>query len=255
MTWRPSFVEEYDQLIFDKKMRSFFGTSGYYNVGYWANGADTPERASEALTDRMIARLPDDLEVVADIGCGLGATTRRLAELRPHSKVLAVNFSQAQLDACGLRCPAATLVRADAVSTGLPTSTLSAILSIEAALHFNTRKAFFRESYRLLKPGGTLALTDVLFAEEGWPGSWTVPVANYLPNVAGYTAALIEANFEEIQIEDARHECWGGFCQAQKELLLSATASAQEVEALTRYLSDLQRGATNYLLVTAKKPR
>jgi SAM-dependent methyltransferase len=254
--WKPGIVDaaDYDRLILDAVMREYFGPSGYYNAGYWAEGARSPEEASRALTDRMIRALPQDIDSVADIGCGLGATTQRLIQSRPNSTVFAVNFSRLQLDACRLRCPDAVLVHADAVQTGLLESELSAVLCIEAALHFNTRQDFFLEAFRILKPGGTLAMTDVLFLERGWPGSWTVPAGNFLAGPEAYCSALGSAGFQHIHIEDALEECWGCFCRALESWARRTTHRSMEADQLLAHVSSLRTGTTHYLLVSALKP-
>jgi SAM-dependent methyltransferase len=167
--------------------------------------------------------------------------------------VFAVNFSRLQLDACRLRCPNAVLVHADAVRTGLPGSELSAVLCIEAALHFNTRMDFFHEAFRILQPGGTLAMTDVLFSEEGWPGSWTVPAANFMAGPEAYCSALKSAGFEHIHIEDAFEECWGGFCRGLESWSLGTTSRTLQADQLLAHVSALRSGTTHYLLVSARK--
>jgi SAM-dependent methyltransferase len=255
VNWQPGIVDaaNYDRLIFDAAMREYFGQSGYYNAGFWAEGASSPEEASRALTDRMIRALPQDLDSVADIGCGLGATTQRLTQSRPKSRVFAVNFSRPQLDACRLRCPDAILVHADAVQTGLLESELSAVLCIEAALHFNTRIDFFYEAFRILKPGGTLAMTDVLFSEQGWPGSWTVPADNFVAGPEAYCSVLASAGFEHILIEDALEECWGGFCRELERWSRGTTSRTMEADQFLANVCALRSGTTHYLLVSAKK--
>jgi MPBQ/MSBQ methyltransferase len=247
-------ADDYDRLIFGARMRDYFGPSGYFNVGYWANGAANPELAAQALTDRLIATLPEKLDAVADIGCGLGATTLRLTQFHPHAKVFAVNFSGSQLKEVQVRCPAARLVHADAVRTGLPSASLSAILSIEAAFHFDTRIDFFHEAFRLLRSGGVLAMTDILLA-KGRSANWTVvPAANFLANADAYRQALASAGFVNIQIEDALDACWEGFCREQERRLRVAVSASGNADRDRADVARLRAAVTHYLLVSAQKP-
>jgi SAM-dependent methyltransferase len=255
ISWQPGFEAKYDAMIFDPLLRGYFGAGGYYNVGYWGTGAKCAEEASQALTDLMIDWLPKDSRLVADIGCGLGATTMRLAERRPECIPVAVNFSYSQLSRYRERCPTALAVQTDAACTALAESRFDAILSIEAALHFCTREDFLWESFRILKPAGSLVLTDVLFSENGWPGSWSVPPENFLENQESYRRLLACIGFVEIRIVDAYEECWGAFCRTFERYLNRQSPGDKDAEARNRdAVSALRAGTTHYLLVSARKP-
>ena len=41
------------------------------------------------------------------------------------------------------------------------------IISVEAAFHFSSRRAFFEQCYRVLRPGGVLTMSDI--ATQRWP--------------------------------------------------------------------------------------
>jgi len=50
----------------------------------------------------------------------------------------------------------------DAVKLDFESDTFNNILCMEAACCFRTRLKFFKEAYRVLMPGGSMALTDIL---------------------------------------------------------------------------------------------
>lgn len=254
MRWKPNFDLTYDSLIFDPVARNYFGDDGFYNVGYWEPGETSPSEASRVLTDRLIAWVPRAAAAIADIGCGLGATTRRLHQLRPDARLIAVNFSLRQLGACRTNCPTAEPVQMDAACLALASSSLDAIVSVEAPFHFYTRRDFLSESARVLRPGGTLVMADILFPAGGWHGSWTVPDENFLSDPEAYTDLLLASGFEDIRIDDATEKCWVGFCDGQE---VWSQKNAMFDDAKRLYWSDLvaqfRRGVTHYLLISARR--
>ena len=77
-----------------------------------------------------------------------------------------------------------------------------------------TREAFLLEAHRVLRPGGWLVLSDILFADTSRIGRWMVPSENELPTARDYGTLLRRAGFVEIGLVDATEACWNAFCRS-----------------------------------------
>ncbi len=110
----------------------------------------------------MAALLPRDL-VVADLGCGTGDLSVRLA--RHVRRVIAVDRSAARLKAARRRIDAARNVelhRADLEALPVEDCTCDAALLVLALSYVPDPAAVVAEATRILKPGGVLAVADVV---------------------------------------------------------------------------------------------
>jgi SAM-dependent methyltransferase len=143
---------------------------GWLNLGLWEGpgSEDEAEQACRRLVKTMAAVLPVG-GVTVDIGNGLGTQDPVIAEVVRPRRLLAVNIAEWQLAAGRdrLAAAAAAPVVGDAVRLPIATGTADGIISVEAAFHFRSRRAFFDECYRVLRPGGALSISDI--ATQRWP--------------------------------------------------------------------------------------
>ncbi len=207
MSAQQKMIQFYDRLMRSSRHRGYYGKSDFYNFGYWGAGAGTQREASEALVDTLVDRLPQRDGNILDVACGLGASTRRLLASYPAEKITAINISAAQVARASKNAPGATVLRMDAAKLDFPDNSFQAILCVEAAFHFDTREAFLREAFRVLKPGGSLVLSDILFHGFTAPISdrLGVPKANLIGDIEAYADQLRSTGFQEIDVHE-RHE-------------------------------------------------
>ena len=158
----------YDEL--DVFYREVWGE--HLHHGLWLSGRESPEEAARQLA-RVVIRLagvgPESR--VCDVGCGYGATARTLA--REHGAcVTALTLSGAQL-AYARRCTQpgdrVTYRQEDWLANDLPAEHFDAVLAIECVSHMADRGRFFREAYRVLRPGGRLVACVWCAAEAPRP--------------------------------------------------------------------------------------
>jgi ubiquinone/menaquinone biosynthesis C-methylase UbiE len=245
---------KYDRQMFDRFVEEYYEHSGFHNFGYWAPGVRTQREASENLVDQLLALLPRKGGTILDVACGLGATTKRLLRQYAPEQVTGINISEKQLAACRARAPGCTFRAMDATRLDFPDESFDSVLCVEAVFHFDTRERFLREALRVLKPGGGLALSDVLLrSREVAANNRYVPPANYVPDRASYEALYPRAGFQDVRTLDATGPCWKQF----RDHCLRYVAGRAGWGAL-RWVSaslDLWDFAIrSYLLVGARKP-
>jgi SAM-dependent methyltransferase len=103
---------------------------------------------------------------VADFGCGVGATTRMLAEIvGPSGSVTGIDADAGQTQHARELCENSGLINtsfvtASAYDTGLPRNSFTAAYCRFLLLHLSDPAACLREMYDVLMPGGILFLED-----------------------------------------------------------------------------------------------
>lgn len=142
----------------------------WLNMGYWEDAHTFPE-ACRALAVQLheAARIPAQAKIL-DVGHGCGDSLLLLLEREPcvlHGVTSMPLHAYRAQQRVGNR---ATVWCADAVewlaSSASSSTTYDVILALDCAYHFTDRSTFFRNAYKRLAPGGTLALVDLVGA---WP--------------------------------------------------------------------------------------
>lgn len=106
---------------------------------------------------------------VLDVGCGFGGTLRWMDEHVKGSILSGINIDPRQIEIAkqksNLDSSNGNIIEfkvASAMDLPYANESQNLIFSLECMSHFPSRKIFLQEAYRVLKPGGTLIITDWL---------------------------------------------------------------------------------------------
>ncbi|MFJ3039057.1 SAM-dependent methyltransferase [Streptomyces tendae] len=232
----------------------FAHDSTYINFGYWAE-ATTFTGASEALTDalaRTAGLAPGDR--VLDVGFGFGAQDFRWLATYPHSTIDAVTITASHLAHARSRAEREGLTEritfhrcsATAIEQAFIAGSFDRVLALEAAFHFDTRAEFFRQAHTLLRPGGVLAVTDIVPRHPQATGTddplrasmfaGMAPEANWY-GVDTYRDRLATAGFDDVEIRSIHGDVFAPYLRAA----LRTVDDPEYVERVGTELADLVR--------------
>lgn len=186
--------------------------TGFYQDG---NSGVTPEDQT-----RMIDHIASSLNLsehdrVLDVGCGIGATLCHLNHQTGCNVVGLTPVPEQKKMAEHLAASRKVSIRIDlghAEAMPYPNNSFDAVTFFESACHFKNRQAFFKEVFRVLKPGGRLAGEDWLMTNSSNKSNrvkyiepicktWAIPM---LGDALEYQRLMESANLVDIKIIDMK---------------------------------------------------
>jgi ubiquinone/menaquinone biosynthesis C-methylase UbiE len=259
--------------------RAFTAQGLWLNLGHWreARSIDQACPALALLLAEAAAIGPEDS--VVDVGFGFADQDMLWAERFAPRRITGLNVTplhvrlgRARVRRAGLG-DTIDLREGSATAMPLPDASCDVVTALECAFHFDTRADFLAEAFRVLRPGGRIALADIIPAAQAggalrrrWQGaSWralaralSIPAANADRRDA-YAERFAKAGFAEVSVRPIGEEVFPGFHQALREdpaFFARLPASARiAYRPLLRFEAGDVYAGLDYVLATARKPQ
>ena len=197
------------------------------HFGYFRRGLNPfrLEPMLEQMNREILIRLhldPNASTRILDMGCGVGATLRSLARQLPLADLTGITLvpwqieRSTQLNNDSPNADRIHLVLGDYEHTPFPSASFNAAYALESSCyaHAPDKSAFLSEAYRLLRPGGRLAVADGRLlrasSRRGLQSSiyrklcecWVIET---LGELAPFTQELERLGFRDILIEHLQY--------------------------------------------------
>jgi cyclopropane fatty-acyl-phospholipid synthase-like methyltransferase len=142
------------------------------HYGFWYEDTKSLPEAILNTNKFVVGALAvDSNDTILDAGCGVGGSCIHLAETI-GARVEGITLSDVQLNIARRRASNSAAVRLlsfsrqDFCKTNFGKNTFSKVFGIESICYAQRKTDFLLEAYRIMKPGGRIAVVDLFLTKE-----------------------------------------------------------------------------------------
>jgi ubiquinone/menaquinone biosynthesis C-methylase UbiE len=157
---------------------------------------------------------------VLDIGCGTGRLLDRIATVLPAEQLVGLDRSNGMAAAAAHIRPQLRIERATAEALPHPSACFDAVVTTISFHHWSDKATAVAEVFRVLRPAGLFALTDVSVDDLPlWPGSlWAILRRHMadMPSLAERQELLEKAGLRVVEVTPMLHHRWINLTLAER---------------------------------------
>lgn len=209
-------IEYYDKTRFDYRVAWDNSPTPAVHFGFYRTNTESHTNALMN-TNEVLAEIANIKpgEKVLDAGCGKGGSCFWLVQ---HKSIEATGITpvQTQIDDCNTQRESLNLqketsfVLADYCNTPFPDASFDVVWACESLCHAKNKADFYKEAYRLLKPGGRIIIAEYLRTERplnvngekmlmSWLNRWAI---DDIDTKKEHLLHAKEAGFHDVKIDD-----------------------------------------------------
>ncbi|MEK6675788.1 MAG: class I SAM-dependent methyltransferase [Planctomycetota bacterium] len=201
-------------------LKDLYDRSGFFHIGYWADRPATLNEACEALVDRLVPYFGSSMGLIVDAACGCGATSRRLANHLDADRIVGIDDSPWLLEMARFAAPGVRFQLMDPSRMSFADRSVGNVVCVEGGPMLDTRNAFLKEAARVLKPGGSLVMADILWNKDAVLAHKGRYHDNYVRDVDAYRELFHEVGFKrEVTVVDITQDTVGPYMQYVSDTL------------------------------------
>ena len=203
---------------------------GFLTFGVWKtkSGEPLPRPACyRAVYDELLEGSMIQAEHnVLDVACGQGAAMLQIkSQYGCNIQGLDISAANAEIAKRRLRDTGITVTRGSGTKMPYDENSFDYVICVEGQPHMDSREDFFREAFRVLKPGGKLFMADIVVLQALQDLSylqqiilraaaklWVIPHSNISYGIDDYKQKIKDNGFKMKKIEFLGDRVIPGYC-------------------------------------------